>query len=243
MELTSICLMLSTLSITPDRSQFFQYEQISLNCAANSSGWTVKRNTDIRSAQACKHGWGIPGESSCTIENALPSDKGMYWCESEQGCRSNTINITVTNDDVILESPSHPVTEGDEVTLHCSYKEEDHHKSTSNFSAAFYKGHVYIGTENTGTKTLRVSKSDEGFYKCIHPSKEESLQSWLTVKARDQTAVVPTSPPTPPLMSSTRLILCVLLFILYNIIFIVCLCIYRKVTRASADAKRRTSDE
>ncbi|XP_008303798.1 sialoadhesin-like [Stegastes partitus] len=249
MELTSICLMLSTLSITPDRSQFFQYEQISLHCAADSSDWTVKRNTTQKSAQACKHGWAIPDKSSCTIEDTLPSDTGTYWCESKQGDCSNAVNITVTFGAVILESPARPVKEGDKVTLRCSYKEEDDGESTSNFEAAFYKDNVFIGTENPGAMTLpAVTKSAEGLYKCKHPSEGESLPSWLTVKARDQSVAVSMTtprppPPPPPLMSTTRVILFVLMFILYNIILIVCIYTYRKVARAHAEAKRRTSDE
>ncbi|XP_042257900.1 low affinity immunoglobulin gamma Fc region receptor III-A-like isoform X1 [Thunnus thynnus] len=230
MEITSLCLMLSaTLSISPNRSQFFPYDQISLSCEApaNSSGWIVRRNTSKLTSQRCMHGWGIPSESSCIIENAYESDTGLYWCESQRGECSNTVNITVTDGVVILESPGLPVTEGDDVTLLCSYKEEDETKSTSNFSASFYKNGVFIGSPPAGKMTLRaVSKSNEGLYECEHPTKGGSSQSWLAVRAGAQPTSVPTTPPPP--LKSLRLLCTILLFILYNVILIMCVLIYRR---------------
>ncbi|XP_044198142.1 sialoadhesin-like [Thunnus albacares] len=243
MEITSLCLMLSTLSISPNRLQFFEYDRISLSCEApaNSSGWIVRRNTSEMTSQQCMHGWGISTESSCIIEDAYPPDTGLYWCESQRGECSNTVNITVTAGVVILESPGLPVTEGDNVTLLCSYKGEDEIKSTSNFSASFYKNGVFIGSQPAGKMTLQpVSNSDEGLYECKHPTKGGSSQSWLAVRAGAQPTSVPTTPPPP--LKSLRLLCTILLLILYNIILIVSVIIYRRWARARAEAKKRASD-
>ncbi|XP_051237294.1 uncharacterized protein LOC127352711 isoform X2 [Dicentrarchus labrax] len=247
MEIASLCLMLcftplaAALSISPNRSQFFRYEEIYLRCEekVNSSGWMVKRNTSDSTSEVCEFGWAIPGESSCTIEDAYPTDRGVYWCESEQREYSDSINITVTAGAVILESPALPVTVGDKVTLRCSYRKGDRDDPTSDFSATFYKDNVFQGTEKGELILQSVSKSDEGFYECEYPGKGKSEQSWLAVRARALPINVPTTPPPPPhppLLSLPNLVCTILLFILYTAILIFCISIYRRWARARAGA-------
>ncbi|XP_045556555.1 high affinity immunoglobulin gamma Fc receptor I-like [Salmo salar] len=81
--------------------------------------------------------------------------------------------------DVILESPVHPVTEGDSVTLTCTFRYQE---TNPNPKADFYKDGVLIKNETTGEMTIpTVSKSDEGFYKC-KSGQGESPESWVTVR-------------------------------------------------------------
>ncbi|XP_056225298.1 low affinity immunoglobulin gamma Fc region receptor III-A-like isoform X2 [Seriola aureovittata] len=236
MDISSLCLLMSTLSIHPNRSQFFRYETFTLSCAvpANSSSWTLKRNTSSGSFLSCEVGWGRLSGSSCSILGVYSSDTGVYWCESKEGERSNVLHISVNSGTVLLESPALPVTEGDKVTLRCSIKERYEEKSKSDFDAAFYKNDVFIGIHSDGTMILpAASKSDEGFYKCRHPTKGESPQSLLAVRVRDQPTVEPTA---PPLMSLPRLLCTVLLFVIYTAIMIMCIYLYRRLARAGAAA-------
>ncbi|MEQ2285916.1 hypothetical protein AMECASPLE_036824 [Ameca splendens] len=159
MEFTSICLAVAaTLSIQPERRQFFRYEAFNLSCTVSGSfsGWKVMRNAS-EMFSPCED-WGRPNRSSCINRSVYKSDSGLYWCQSERGECSNILNITINTGVVILESPALPVTVGDDVTLRCSYK-------------------------SAGKMILKnVLMSNKGFYKCQHPDKGESLESWLEVK-------------------------------------------------------------
>ncbi|XP_030608926.1 uncharacterized protein LOC115796693 [Archocentrus centrarchus] len=233
----------AALSVHPDKSVFFYYETVTLSCADTED--TVKRNTSTKSSVSCEV-WGQLRGSSCSIKGVYPSDSGVYWCESKSGKSSNTINITVSTG-LILESPAAPVTEGADVTLKCSYKEKYAKESTSNFRAEFYRNGSSIGNETKGQMILKnVSKEKEGFYKCKHPTRGESPQSWLAVRDRPQSTTAP--PPTTPtptlhplLMSLPCLVSTVLLFILFTGLLILCICKYKKRTRAPL-AKTKEAD-
>ncbi|XP_067381245.1 sialoadhesin-like isoform X1 [Channa argus] len=238
----------ATLIIQPDRSQFFRYEDISLSCAgsADFNRWTVRRNTSTKTSQPCRGGFGDPQESSCIKKDIFTIDSGLYWCESEDGNEcSNTLNIIVAAGAVILESPALPVTEGDEVTLRCSYKKRYDPQPTSDFSATFFKDGVFIGTEAEGKMILpSVKQSDEGFYKCKHPTDGESAESLLVVTGGNKMDPVQTTPKTLELvppdpaapMSFNMLMFVILVFILYTIIIIVCVYAYQRYTKARAES-------
>ncbi|XP_033182628.1 Fc receptor-like protein 5, partial [Anabas testudineus] len=160
------------LTVSPNKSQFFKREFVSLSCEEDdsSAGWTLRRNTTKQHMTQCGVDWGETNGSSCNISYILPWDSGVYWCESREGSTSSIINITVSGGSVILQSPVLPVMEGHDVTLHCQTK-----SPPSKLPADFYKDGSLIRTEPTGHMTIHhVTKSDEGLYKCHISSHGES---------------------------------------------------------------------
>ncbi|KAF4098093.1 hypothetical protein G5714_022101 [Onychostoma macrolepis] len=160
-------------------------DSLSLSCEdqSNSAGWRVRRYTDRWGLDDCSSRRGSQTGSTCTIRDTMPSDTGVYWCESESGEKYHPVNITVHLDvcsfGVILESPVHPVTEGDSLTLRCLYK----YSTPPNLRADFYKDRSLIQSQTTEMIISTVSKSHEGFYSCKHPERGESPKSWIAVTA------------------------------------------------------------
>ncbi|GAA6231146.1 low affinity immunoglobulin gamma Fc region receptor II-a-like isoform X2 [Lates japonicus] len=206
MEVAALCLLLLmypldsgqaevSVTIAPKRSQFLKYENFVVSCVEDEhreeeeearTGWRVMKRMEDGEVHECL--------SSCSVAAAFPAtDSGLYWCESEWGTTSDTVNITVTGGSVILESPVLPVTEGDNVTLRCRNKD-------GYLMADFYKDGILMVTNSTLNMTINsVSKSDEGLYRCDSYGYGSSPESWLTVKAPpgDQ------DPPAPVLPVST----------------------------------------
>ncbi|XP_062301336.1 Fc receptor-like protein 5, partial [Scomber scombrus] len=179
----------ASLTVSTSRSQMFEEEFVSLSCEEDdsSAGWKLRRNTTRETMKECGADWGRLSDSSCIISLTVPSDSGVYWCESREGATSNSTNITVTGGSVILQSPVLPVMEGDDVTLHCKTK-------TSNLPADFYKDGSLIRTEPAGHMTIHhVFKSDEGLYKCHSSSHGESPSSWISVTEKPTTSLPPSS--------------------------------------------------
>uniref|UniRef100_A0AAX7SZ11 Ig-like domain-containing protein n=1 Tax=Astatotilapia calliptera TaxID=8154 RepID=A0AAX7SZ11_ASTCA len=158
-----------SLRIVPNKSQFFEYESVSFYCEENFHGHVVfnirgeveycRKTSEKTTAKTT--------DSKCTINPLYVSDSGEYWCGTAEGKRSNKINITVTG------IPAVPVMEGEAVTLRCRNK-----LTLSDFMADFYKYGVHIRNNSTGSMTIRkVSKSDEGLYKCSILGVGESPES------------------------------------------------------------------
>ncbi|XP_019906504.3 high affinity immunoglobulin gamma Fc receptor I-like isoform X2 [Esox lucius] len=86
----------ASLIISPNRSQFFQYESVSLSCdvQGNSSGWGLKRFTVTGRLSDCGTDWGKHQRSACII-TVMSFDSGVYWCESWSGKHSNAVNMNV----------------------------------------------------------------------------------------------------------------------------------------------------
>ncbi|XP_053199167.1 low affinity immunoglobulin gamma Fc region receptor II-b-like [Scomber japonicus] len=180
MEITTLCTVIASIRVLPNRSQLFHYESLSLSCGepGKSSQWRVIRNTSTLSNVECPIPRNKINESNCFIDDVYPLDTGVYWCESGAGRCSDAINITVTDGPVVLESPALPVMDGDDVTLNCTDM-----NSSSNLIADFYKDGLLVATSSTGNMTIHsVSESDEGFYSCNISGVGQSLDSWLAVK-------------------------------------------------------------
>ncbi|CAI5661004.1 unnamed protein product [Oreochromis niloticus] len=165
-----------SLLVVPNRLQFFEYESLTFHCEGVDYCEVVyKVKGKIKSCN--KTNEATPTGSSCTIKNFYTDDSGEYWYETGGGTRSNIINLSVTAGPVILESPAVPVLMEETVTLSCRNK-----TASSNFTAEFYKDGRQIHRSSTGNIAIhRVSKSDEGLYKCSISGVGESPESWLKV--------------------------------------------------------------
>ncbi|KAM3591120.1 uncharacterized protein V6R79_022733 [Siganus canaliculatus] len=225
----------AVLRVLPNKAQFFQYESVSLSCGQQRN-WSVKRNTSKNISEDCSSD--EISEPDCYIDALYPSDSGVYWCESAAGECSEIINITVTGGLVILESPVHPVVEGDNVTLGCRQKTT----SSSNFTAQFYRDGLLIGSSSTGTLTISsVSRDDQGLYMCSVSGGGPSPDAWLIVRAVSD--IVDPEAPDPrsaPGMSIFRLICHVVVGTPYLVVTIILGLIYRdKRRRRRRRIKRR----
>ncbi|XP_049424362.1 basement membrane-specific heparan sulfate proteoglycan core protein-like isoform X2 [Epinephelus fuscoguttatus] len=225
------------IQMTPSRSQFFQYERVSLSCDVSAGGSRLRRNTTTRGTESCPYGWGTLNGSTCTITTLYVSDTGLYWCESESGDQSQTVHITVTAGPVILDSPALPVMERDTVTLSCTNRKT----SSANLTADFYKDGVFIGSSSTGNMTIHsVSPSDEGLYRCNVSGAGGSADSWLTV--RDPAAPDAPDAPDAPVMSVSRLVCHVIVGTPYLLSTIILGLIYRDRRAGQLVAEDRRHD-
>uniref|UniRef100_A0A8C1ZIX9 Ig-like domain-containing protein n=1 Tax=Cyprinus carpio TaxID=7962 RepID=A0A8C1ZIX9_CYPCA len=175
---TGVCPLVS-LIISPSRTQHFTSVSLSLSCEdqSNSDRWRVRRYTESEQWEDCSSSvWGSQTGSTCTISSTITSDTGVYWCQSESGENYHPVNITV-HSGVILESPVHPVTEGDNLTLCCLYQ-----NTSLILRADFYKDGSLIQNQTTEMIISNVSKSHEGFYYCKHSERGESPKSWISVR-------------------------------------------------------------
>ncbi|CAI5660967.1 unnamed protein product [Oreochromis niloticus] len=165
-----------SLRIVPNRLQFSEYESVTFHCEGVDYCEVVHRIKG--KVESCsKSNKRTPTGSSCSIKIVYTYNSGEYWYETEGGTRSNSIKLSVTAGPVILESPAVPVLMEETVTLSCRNK-----IASSNFTADFYKNGFFTHRSSTGNMTIqRVSKSDEGLYKCSISGVGESPESWLKV--------------------------------------------------------------
>ncbi|XP_015257716.1 PREDICTED: high affinity immunoglobulin gamma Fc receptor I-like [Cyprinodon variegatus] len=187
----------ASMVVTPSRSQFYEYNKVSISCEQFRPGvWTVWGYTDQRlRVSECGSDWGTLNRSTCTLNTLKESSSGVYWCESKHRDSSNVINIAVTRDSVILDIPVLPVMEGQNVTLSCEDKGRP-----SDTTASFFKDGSLISAEPTGQLTLhKVSKSNEGAYKCQPVNGKTSPSSWLLIEDGSKPASLTVSPDSSQL--------------------------------------------
>ncbi|XP_034146590.1 low affinity immunoglobulin gamma Fc region receptor II-a-like [Esox lucius] len=171
------------------------------------------RYTETGVESGCSPHWGSITGSTCTITSTDTGDSGVYWCESGSGQYSNAVNITVSDGDVILESPAHLVTEGDSLTLRCKCRNQ----RCTNSKVDFYKDGVLIRNETTGEMTISaVMKSDEGFYKC-KSDQIESPESWVTVRVTGSSTSFPVGVVVGPVVAAVLLTIILVLLCRHNI--------------------------
>ncbi|XP_024864026.2 Down syndrome cell adhesion molecule homolog [Kryptolebias marmoratus] len=174
-------------SVRADKTIIPAGGRITLSCSVDTSdGWSFDWfRRESKSSQYVKYN-----------NPDSVSEGGLYSCRGGRGdpgfytqnSTEVTIEETYKDDGIILESPVHPVTEGDPVTLSCRTKQQ---KLLS--SVFFYHNNTLL--QNDGREELKisaVSKSDEGFYRCEH-SGQESPQSWMSVQVRTAAVSSPVS--------------------------------------------------
>uniref|UniRef100_A0A8C6TG83 Ig-like domain-containing protein n=1 Tax=Neogobius melanostomus TaxID=47308 RepID=A0A8C6TG83_9GOBI len=171
------------------KQQLFEYDTLTVNCEGFFNKvikWRVLRNVSGQTTP-CNTNSELFGP--CHIPVAYPKDSGEYWCESrdpERRSESVYINITGSEDislfllAVLLQCPHRPVMKGTNVTLICTDK-----MAAPNHTALFFKDGETIGNNSSGKLTLKVSKSDEGVYKCRSSEGRESEEQWLAVRGED----------------------------------------------------------
>ncbi|KAK7910052.1 hypothetical protein WMY93_014736 [Mugilogobius chulae] len=169
--------------IVLSKRQFFVYTNLTVTCGGyfnDMTKWRVLRSNTVEKRSPCNKNSNTFG--SCHIAMLYPADSGEYWCESEDRRRSESVWITVTVANVILESPVHPVIDGDSVTIFCTEKRKK--KKTASTKFDFYKDGVCVHTSSTGEMTLHnISVSDQGRYKCNISENKFSEENLLQVKA------------------------------------------------------------
>ncbi|XP_058874337.1 Fc receptor-like protein 5 [Acipenser ruthenus] len=153
----------AVLTLQSAWAQIFTGDTVTLRCEVEggSAGWRFKQYRDGHEEAWCSDQYSRRDGDSCTISYAQNSHSRVYWCESGQE-RSNAVTLSVSNEWVILQTPPQPVFEGDALTLKCRDRYNYHITKV-----VFYKDNKELQSQaGTELSVARVSKSDEGSFKC-----------------------------------------------------------------------------
>ncbi|MEQ2248797.1 hypothetical protein ILYODFUR_022733 [Ilyodon furcidens] len=180
-----------SLTLTPSSRQVFSGERFTVQCPAsqnNSTGWKLRHffpgksdRTKFHQRQKCLPPGGAVGanESGKCVLIADQENSGLYWCEGGGG-RSSSVNITVSEGEIILKTPAFPVSEGDKVVLNCQHRTGNLHKAT------LFKDGTPVNPSMSSWTIAAVATKDEGFYKCVSQDRKiESPEGWLSVTQRE----------------------------------------------------------
>ncbi|KAI5104580.1 Fc receptor-like protein 5 [Silurus meridionalis] len=189
-----------TVSVNP-QSFIYTGETVTLNCNLQSTGWSFSWYKDNQKS---------PEPQNTNPLSVIISNEGQttYYCKALRGNYESEFSaaatVTVKDGDVILDSPVHPVTEGNPLTLHCLY-----HNTNILTTIDFYKNDSVLQNQTTGvmtisrkmTYTMTVDKeSDEGPYICngTQSSDPEYTQS------SDEVTLTVSEKPEPELTSELK---------------------------------------
>ncbi|XP_058871744.1 Fc receptor-like protein 5 [Acipenser ruthenus] len=193
----------AVLTLQPAWAQIFTGETVTLSCEVEggSADWRFKQYRDGREEAGCSDQYRSRYGDSCTISTAQYYHSGEYWCESASGQeRSNAVTLTMSNGQVILQTPPQPVFEGDSLTLRCCIRRG--YKATR---VVFYKDNEELQFQaDTELSVDHVSESDEGSYKCTawwwYKERYKWVESWshsaeVRVSVRERPQAVLTREP------------------------------------------------
>ncbi|XP_058874288.1 Fc receptor-like protein 5 isoform X2 [Acipenser ruthenus] len=159
----------AVLTLEPAWTQIFKSERVTLRCQVpgDYTDWRFTWYKAGRNAPVTQYSYSSTDGDSYTISSATKDHSGEYTCQGERtgnpsySKTSDALTLRVSDERVILQTPTQPVFEGDALTLKCRDRYNYHITRV-----VFYKDKELQSQAGTELSVARVSKSDEGSYKC-----------------------------------------------------------------------------
>ncbi|XP_041087892.1 Fc receptor-like protein 3 [Polyodon spathula] len=158
----------AVLTLEPAWTQLLISDSVTLRCQVpgHYTGLTFTWYKDGRKVPVNKSYY--YNHDKYTISSATRGHSGKYTCKGERRSNpsysktSDALTLTVSDKDIILQTPPQPVFEGDTLTLRCHFRYNSHITRV-----IFYKDNKELQSQaDTELSVDRVSKSDVGSYKC-----------------------------------------------------------------------------